>query len=97
MADVRHLDFVRTAGDEWVDRDGDRWDVDYLWDLCPEPVRDCRLWASGEEVFADAAKWLKRQDAQRQVVWRCGWAVNRVRRVVADVRLAEVRRDRYDE
>jgi hypothetical protein len=64
MADERRLEFVRTAGDEWVDRGGDRWDVDYLWDLCPEPVRDYRLWASGEAVFADAAKWLKRRDAQ---------------------------------
>jgi hypothetical protein len=65
MAVERRLEFVQTAGDEWVGRDGDRWDVDCLWDLCPEPVRDCHLWASGEEVFADAAKWLKRRDAQR--------------------------------
>jgi hypothetical protein len=97
MADERRLELVRTVGDESVDRDGDRWDVDYLWDLCPEPVRDCHLWASDEEAFADAAKWLKRPDAQRQVVYRCGRAVNRVRLVVADVRLAEARRDRYDE
>jgi hypothetical protein len=99
MADEGCLVLVRIAADESVDRDEGRWGVDYLGrELCQEPARDCRLWASGEEGFADAAKCQVRQDEQRWVAACRGdcRAVIRVCPVARDGHPAWVRRDRYD-